>query len=295
MDLTLNDMDLNKDWMKRAMWAMGLVVMGCTSVSAQQHTVAHQWNEQNLEAIRNDFARPTVHARNLYHASILMYDCWAAYDSTSAQNVFLGQTFDGYTCPFDPEALEMPGSPEGIQEAQEVAISYAMFRLLTHRYSDSPQAESTMDNILVQMIIQELDPGFTSTDYATHGAPALGNYIAEQLIAYGFTDGSNEANDYASTCYVQSEPNILPEIPGTNGLQDPNAWQAVELSFAIDQSGELLTETPPFLGPEWGEVPGRVCPSRQQPHGPGKRRVRVQGVAQPRPAGVRRHDCGQRV
>ena len=67
----------------------------------------------------------------------------------------------------------------------------------------------------------------------------MGNYIAEQLIAFGFTDGSNEANDYASTCYVQSEPNILPEIPGTNGLQDPNAWQAVELSFAIDQSGEL--------------------------------------------------------
>lgn len=256
MDLTLNDMDLNLYWMKPAMGAMGLLVLGLTSALAQEHTVAHQWNEQNLEAIRNDFARPTVHARNLYHASILMYDCWAAYDSTSAQNVFLGQTYEGYTCPFDPEALEIPNTSEGIQEAQEVAISYAMFRLLTHRYSDSPQAESTMDNIFVQMIIQELDPSFTSTDYATHGAPALGNYIAEQLIAYGFTDGSNEANDYASTCYVQSEPNILPEVPGTNGLQDPNAWQAVELSFAIDQSGELLTETPPFLGPEWGEVPG---------------------------------------
>ena len=137
-------MDLNKDWMKLAIWAMGLVVLGCTSVSAQQHTVAHQWNEQNLEAIRNDFARPTVHARNLYHASILMYDCWAAYDSTSAQNVFLGQSFDGYPCPFDSEALEMPDTPEAIQEAQEVAISYAMFRLLTHRYSESPQAESTI-------------------------------------------------------------------------------------------------------------------------------------------------------
>ena len=33
---------------------------------AQDQTVAHQWNEQLLEAIRNDFARPTVHARNLY-------------------------------------------------------------------------------------------------------------------------------------------------------------------------------------------------------------------------------------
>ena len=97
-----------------------------------------------------------------------------------------------------------------------------------------------MGNIFVQMIIQELDTSLTSTDYGTFGAPALGNYLAEQLIAYGMNDGSNEANDYASTCYEQAEPNILPEIPGTNGLQDPNAWQAVELSFAIDQSGELL-------------------------------------------------------
>ena len=222
----------------------------------QEHTVAHQWNEQLLEAIRNDFARPTVHARNLYHASILMYDSWAAYDDSQAQTIFLGQTFDGYTCLFDSAALAIPSEDADIKEAQEVAMSYATYRLIRHRYEASPQAESTMDNIFFQMIIQELDTSFTSTDYATYGAPALGNYLAEQLIAYGMTDGSNEVNDYANTCYEQLEPNILPEIPGTNGLVDPNRWQAVELSFAIDQSGELLTETPPFLGPQWGEVTG---------------------------------------
>ena len=27
---------------------------------APPHSVARQWNDQNLEAIRNDFARPTV-------------------------------------------------------------------------------------------------------------------------------------------------------------------------------------------------------------------------------------------
>ena len=238
-----------------------LVLVGWTMVAAipslaQQHTVAHQWNEQVLEAIRNDFARPTVHARNLYHASILMYDSWAAFDTTQAQTIFLGQTFDGYTCPFDEAALEIPAELDERKEAQEVALSYATYRLVRHRYENSPQAESTMANIYVQMIIQELDTAFTSTDYATYGAPALGNYLAEQLIAYGMNDGSNEANDYANTCYEQLEPNIRPEEPGTNGLVDPNRWQAVELSFAIDQSGELLTETPPFLGPQWGEVPG---------------------------------------
>ena len=222
----------------------------------QGHTVAHQWNELVLEAIRNDFARPTVHARNLYHSSILMYDCWAAFDTTQSETVFLGQTFDGYTCPFDEAMLVIPADDAERKEAQELALSYATYRLIRHRYIDSPQAESTMSNIYGQMVGQELDTAFSSTDYATFGAPALGNYLAEQLIAYGMNDGSNEANDYASTCYVQAEPNILPEIPGTSGQQDPNVWQAVELSFAIDQSGELLTETPPFLGPEWGRLSG---------------------------------------
>jgi hypothetical protein len=234
-----------------------VLLVFCAIPSAQaQMTVAHEWNEQVLEAIRNDFARPTVHARNLFHSSILMYDCWAAYDTTNAQTYFLGQTLDGYTCPFDEASLDIPSDLAARHEAQEVAMSYAMYRLIRHRYIDSPQAESTMDNIYFQMVLQELDTAFNSTDYATHGAPALGNYLAEQLIAYGMTDGSNEANNYASSCYEQMEPNIKPEIPGTNGQQDPNRWQAVELSFAIDQSGELLTETPPFLGPEWGEVTG---------------------------------------
>ena len=102
----------------------------------------------------------------------------------------------------------------------------------------------------------ELDTLVESTDYLNDGPAALGNYLAEQMIAYGMQDGANEVEDYASTCYESVNPNILPEAPVTNGIIDPNAWQAVELSFAIDQSGELLTSTPPFLGPEWGNVDG---------------------------------------
>ena len=129
-----------------------LVLVGWTMVAAvpslaQQHTVAHQWNEQVLEAIRNDFARPTEHARNLYHSSILMYDSWAAFDTTQSQTIFLGQTFDGYTCPFDEAALEIPAELDERKEAQGVALSYATYRLVRHRYENSPQAESTIANI----------------------------------------------------------------------------------------------------------------------------------------------------
>ena len=57
-----------------------------------QNSVARQWNDELLEAIRNDFARPTIHARNLFHSSILMYDAWALFND-NAETLFLGKTF----------------------------------------------------------------------------------------------------------------------------------------------------------------------------------------------------------
>ena len=51
-----------------------------TPAWAGGQSVARQWNDELLEAIRNDFARPTVHARNLYHVAVAMWDAWAAYD-----------------------------------------------------------------------------------------------------------------------------------------------------------------------------------------------------------------------
>ena len=49
--------------------------------AAVEETVARQWNEVLLEAIRGDFARPTVHARNLFHSSVLAFDAFAAFAS----------------------------------------------------------------------------------------------------------------------------------------------------------------------------------------------------------------------
>lgn len=69
-----------------------------TSSSFTQ-SIARQWNEEVLNGIRNDFARPTVHARNLFHSSVLMYDVWSVFDG-SADTFFLGKTVGNYTCPF---------------------------------------------------------------------------------------------------------------------------------------------------------------------------------------------------
>ena len=54
------------------------ILAGLISASAQAASVARLWNEETLAAIRIDFPHPPVHARNLFHSSIAMWDAWAA-------------------------------------------------------------------------------------------------------------------------------------------------------------------------------------------------------------------------
>ena len=74
-------------------WILFFVVFihGAGHLSAQ-NSIARQWNELLLQGIREDFARPPVQARNLFHISVVMYDAWAAYDTTgNAEPFFLGK------------------------------------------------------------------------------------------------------------------------------------------------------------------------------------------------------------
>ena len=97
----------------------------------QEHSVARKWNEALIFAIKNDFARPTVHARNLFHTSIAMYDSWAVYDD-KASTYFLNHSFRDFYCPFDGIA-----KPQNVQAAREETMSYAVYRLLIHRFSST--------------------------------------------------------------------------------------------------------------------------------------------------------------
>jgi len=75
-----------------------VVLVLCSSYTAEaQHSVARKWNEAMLQAIRKDFARPTVQARNVFHIAIAMYDAWAAYDDV-AEPYLLGKTVGGCNC-----------------------------------------------------------------------------------------------------------------------------------------------------------------------------------------------------
>lgn len=216
------------------------------SLTAQtQHSVARQWNEVLLEAIRNDFARPTVHARNLFHVSAAMYDAWAAYDS-GADTYFLGRNADTFTGVSEPSDL---------QAAREETISYAAYRLLMHRFQNSPGALGSLarfDSLLIEL---GYDASITSTDYSNGSPAALGNYIAEGLIEFGLQDGSNEQNNYANLYYQPVNPPMIPIVAGNPNIIDLNRWQPLTLEAFIDQSGNFFGTTPEFLSPEWGEVP----------------------------------------
>ncbi len=215
-----------------------------------QHSVARQWNDVLLEAIRSDFARPTVHARNLFHTSIALYDAWAVYDTTGAETFLLGKNVRGYDCPFNGVAM-----PADIEAAREEAMSYAAYRLLQSRFANTPGGNTTLNNFTALFTSLGYNPNYYSTNYSLNNPAALGNYLANQIVLFGNQDGANEQNDYENIFYSPINPPLVTDLPGNPDLEDPNRWQPLTLDVFIDQSGNVFPfNTPDFLSPEWGAV-----------------------------------------
>jgi hypothetical protein len=214
-----------------------------------QHSVAREWNEVLLTGIRGDFARPTIHARNLMHVSIAMYDAWAVYDEV-AEPYFLGKTANGFTCPFD-SILE----PADIEAARKEAISYAAYRIIYQRFLYSPGALATIP--MATNLLNDLgyDEDVSSTDYSTGSPAALGNYIAMKVLEYGLEDGSSEGDNFNNQYYEPFNIALDMDSSGNPTIVDPNRWQPLKLNVFVDQSGNPIPGgVPPFLSPEWGNV-----------------------------------------
>ncbi|RKR15059.1 putative secreted protein (Por secretion system target) [Maribacter vaceletii] len=213
-------------------------------------SIARIWNEALLEAIRNDYARPTVHARNLFHTSIALYDCWAIYDEI-ARPYLIGNTVGEFS-----SSLEEFTPSEDTKESQEKAMSYAAYRVLRHRFINSPSSEESL--ALFDYVMEELgfDVGDVTTEYTSGNAIALGNYVAEVIINYGNTDESREGTAYDNAFYEPvNEPLELSVSEENSNLVDANRWQPLTFNTFIDQSGNIIEgDTPEFLSPEWGKV-----------------------------------------
>jgi hypothetical protein len=200
-------------------------------------SVARQWNEELLDAIRRDFARPTVHARNLFHLAAAMYDGWAVYDSTA-----------------DTYMVHERAVAEDVAAARRETISYAAYRLLFWRFASSPGAEVSHAAFDARMAALGYDPTFLSTEGSSPAA--LGNRIAQACIDGGLDDGANEQGAYSNLHYQPVNPTLVPHRRDSDpGLVDPNRWQPLTLDVFVDQNGILIPGgSPPFLSPEWGRV-----------------------------------------
>ena len=216
---------------------------------SQNRSIAREWNEQVLHAIRNDYARPTIHARNLFHTSIAIYDIWAVFNN-KASTFLLGKTVGNYRCNFDGFYIG-----QSIDEDRKTAMSYAVYRIMLHRFSNSPGIEEIY--LSINNLMDELgyDKNMQSVDYHNGNAAALGNYMANQIIAFSMLDGSNEQNDYANLFYEPLNENLNTDFGGNPNLTEPNHWQALTIEEFIDQSGNYFPGgAPEFLSPEWGKV-----------------------------------------
>lgn len=216
----------------------------------EEVSIARLWNEVLLEAIRQDFARPTIHARNLFHTSVAMYDIWAIYDE-DAMPYLTGNTVHN----FSTELLEFIPI-ESIEDSRQKAISYAMYRLLSYRFQNSPNAEESQG--LFDLVMEQLGYETTtsvSTLYQYGNAAALGNYVAEILIAFGNSDGSRELDAFSNDYYAPINEPLTPSLASTSIMFDANRWQPLSLDTFIDQSGNFIPGTIiDFLSPEWGNV-----------------------------------------
>lgn len=212
-------------------------------------SVARLWNEVLLFSIRNDLARPTVHARNLFHVSAAMYDAWSIVNDKGS-TYLIGNSLNGFTSEFDGFVNEDTNYTNDIN-----SISYAAYRLIVHRFNNSPGSDRIIAKANSLMNILGLDINFLESDGYESNSSSLGNFIAEQYIQYGLLDGSNEQSDYINQHYEPVNEPLAPIFAGNPTVTDPNRWQPLSLDIFVDQSGNILSETTPeFLGAEWGSV-----------------------------------------
>jgi hypothetical protein len=213
-------------------------------------SVARMWNEVLLLAIRNDFARPTIHARNLFHISSAMFDAWSVY-KPRAKGFLFGNELAGFACSSSDFDL-----PIDILPHQEQAISYAAYRIIQHRFIFSPGSVQIMAAADALMLSLGYNLDDESLDYAQGSAVALGNYIADCYIEFGLQDGANEPKFYANTSYQPVNPPLVLSSSdvGNPSILNLDRWQPLSIEGFVDQAGNRIDEAPTFLSPEWGQV-----------------------------------------
>ncbi|MGE3107563.1 MAG: vanadium-dependent haloperoxidase [Phycisphaerales bacterium] len=204
--------------------------------SLAQQSAARYWDEQLLAAIRLDRPRPPVHARNLYHTSIAMYDAWAAYDAHADQVIHHERA-----------------TAADVEAARAETISYAAYRLIRHRFQNSISADAILPALDAAFVARGYDINNTSTVGNTPAA--LGNRIFQDIRDSRLTDGSNEGGNYApNNGYMPVNAPLIVALQGIT-MADPNRWQPLALAYLVKQNGIIIgAAIQSFVCPHWNNV-----------------------------------------
>jgi hypothetical protein len=101
-------------------------------------------------------------------------------------------------------------------------------------------------------------PDFASTEGTSPAA--LGNRIAEAVLAYGQTDGALEDERYKDPAYTPVNEPLEVAEPGAT-MTDPNRWQPLSLAKQLSQNGlPIPGSIQSFIGPHWGHVTSFALP-----------------------------------
>lgn len=226
-----------------------IFILHCSFLfSVHADSIARIWNEQNLDAIRADIPHPPVHARNLFHVSVAMWDAWAAYDPQA-----VGYIYNETATAPDPDGDGVDAGD--INVARSEAISFAAYRILAWRYANSVSAEETALNLSQQMTALGYDE--SNISIVGDSPSSLGNRIAEAIINFFLNDGSNETGGYADLTYSPLNDPLPLEEPGATlaTIFDVNRWAPIAFGdFALTQNGFQADLIQSFQGSQWSQV-----------------------------------------
>ena len=217
-----------------------ILLLGCcvgfVLQASPTQSAARVWDEEILSAIRIDLPNPPVHARNLFHLSVAMYDAWAAYDIVAV----------GYL-------YHVKHKADDLAAARREAISYAAYRILTERYALSRNAAKTLPSLDARMVALGYDTNNVSLD--TSIPAGVGNSIAAAVSTYYLNDGALQTRAYqdwppGQGGYAAVNPPLLTQASGTLAA-DVNRWQPLALTDAVSQNNIPVGLIQKFLGAQW--------------------------------------------
>src|SRR2546423_1425917 len=210
----------------KILWlAVGLVGnVSLLTAASSGPSIAREWDEQIISAIRIDAANPPVQARNLFSFSVCMYDAWAAYTNGPVGYVYRGKHTAG-----------------DLAAARREAISYAAYRILRERFTLSKSASNTLATLDAKMI----SLGYPTNNFSTAtSTPAgVGNSVYFAVSNWFILDGARQLQAYAD--YPVGLGGYFsvnqPIATGTNtypiDVNDVNRWQPLAITNAVDNQG----------------------------------------------------------